>query len=198
MSGKKSLRQEMLNRRAQFTPTFVKNKSALVNQRLVQLESLQSAQNVLLYMSIRNEIDLKEAIQALWEQGNVKVILPRTDKKQKKLYCYHVKHLDDLEVGAFGISEPNPLRCEEIPPTALDVLFLPGVAFDQSGYRLGYGGGYYDRFLHPSLKAIRIGIAYDEQMVDTVYPEKHDQQVDIIITPTKTIRNPSNNSCTME
>jgi 5-formyltetrahydrofolate cyclo-ligase len=73
-----------------------------------------------------------------------------------------------------------------VRPEEIDLIIVPGVAFDRQGFRLGYGGGYYDRFLVRASRAVRIGVAYPEQLVETVWPEGHDQKLHMLVTPHET------------
>ncbi|MCL2492225.1 MAG: 5-formyltetrahydrofolate cyclo-ligase [Coriobacteriia bacterium] len=90
---------------------------------------------------------------------------------------------DDLEVGTFGIREPSA-RAPLVTPDRIDLVLVPGIAFDRRGSRIGYGGGYYDTYL-PELdeRTITIGLSYDETVFDLLPLEPHDRSVDIVVTP---------------
>jgi 5-formyltetrahydrofolate cyclo-ligase len=96
-------------------------------------------------------------------------------------------NFDDLTLSKYGLYEPQEEQQRPIPPQEVDLAILPGVAFDLRGYRLGYGGGYFDRFLD-SLRpdCPKIALAYDFQVVTQLPVEEHDTKVDIIITNSKT------------
>lgn len=100
-----------------------------------------------------------------------------------------VGNLDELVPGWRGVREPPPAGRRPLRPSAIEAAIIPGVGFDAAGNRLGYGGGHFDRFL-PRLPrgAVVIGVALDEQVVDAIPVEPHDRPVDVIVTPTSTLR----------
>ena len=103
---------------------------------------------------------------------------------------FEVTDLDAFVEGPMGLREPDPDRSEPIDLGEVDVMLVPALAFDRSGIRLGYGAGYYDRALAELRRhgrATVIGLAYDEQVVDELPREAHDQPVDLIVTETRTI-----------
>ena len=112
-----------------------------------------------------------------------RVALPVTDINRQEIFMRAVgRYPEDLVPGVFGIPEPRE-ACPAIAPEEIDLVLVPGVAYDINGYRLGYGRGYYDRFL-PRLRpgALTVGLAYAFQIVPTVYPEAHDRPVRLIVT----------------
>ena len=95
---------------------------------------------------------------------------------------FHVSHLStDLIQSPYKIFEPNPLRCREIQLEEIEYILVPALAFDITNNRLGYGGGYYDKALS-SFTGTSMGIGYKEQIISTVYPEKHDIALEHIYT----------------
>jgi 5-formyltetrahydrofolate cyclo-ligase len=115
-----------------------------------------------------------------------RVALPVTDTRRKEIYPRIViRYPEDLTAGPFGIAEPRS-SCPVAEPGEIDLIVVPGVAFDAKGFRLGYGEGYYDRFL-PLTNGVSVGIAYNFQLVNTVFPEEHDWPVDFVVTEESTI-----------
>jgi 5-formyltetrahydrofolate cyclo-ligase len=106
---------------------------------------------------------------------------PATIPSERRLIPIALESFDDLTISSFGVREPK--LTEGIPVDSIDVVLLPGVAFDKQGFRLGYGGGYYDRFL-PLLSphTITIGVAYELQLLQQVPTEAHDIPLDLIVT----------------
>lgn len=151
--------------------------------RLKEQPFFQNARSILFFASLPKEPDLwpllKEALAA-----NKMVALPCFDADNQR---YHPRRVKDIHVeilsGQFGIREPAP-TCIAMPLDDLDLVFVPGVAFDMHGHRLGRGKGFYDRMLQ-NFKGTKTGIAFDEQMVDTVPAEKNDVRMDLILTPTR-------------
>ena len=117
------------------------------------------------------------------------VLLPRTEKELHKLSFYPVHDPDaDLHPGLWGIPEPV-VRYAPIPCNEMDVIITPGVAFDRSGYRVGYGGGFYDRaFSEAGPGPIRIGICFDLQLTDQVPRGPYDKPLHMLVTESTTLR----------
>ena len=121
--------------------------------------------------------------------GKKDVIVPITNKKNNSLIISKLKCLDDLCCGCFGIPEPRKSKIKRFNKKNLDLVIVPGVVFDRGCNRIGFGHGYYDKFLRGlSTKTKTIGLAYDFQIVDKLKAEKHDIPVDIIITEKMTIK----------
>jgi len=191
MTEKAKLRHHMLKIRQELSPDYMKECSELIAERLIQLPQYQEASLILFYMPFRQEVDVRPAMEAAWKAGK-KVALPRVRKQEKNIDGYVVNRWEELQAGAYGILEPPPLPDRWIGPDAISLVVAPGVAFDRQGFRLGYGGGYYDRFFaHPSMNAWRVAVAYPEQIVATTYPEAHDFRMHLILTPHEAIVSPS-------
>lgn len=138
------------------------------------------------YMPFRSELDITSVLAWCWQQG-IKVLVPRANRLERSLHLHWIKSYDDLETGAWGIREPKTTVEEWDRNTPIDVIIVPGLAFDIQGGRLGYGGGYYDRFIRSCQRAswddpIQLAVAFDMQLVDKVPMEEHDLEIDIIIT----------------
>jgi 5-formyltetrahydrofolate cyclo-ligase len=180
---KKRLRTRLLRLRETMDAETVRRWSRAVTETLVDLESFRRAGTVFFYLPFRNEVDTWDAIRFAWQAGK-RVVVPKTDPKTKTMELYAIHPDTPLIEGAYGILEPpeEPGRC--VIPAAVDLAVVPGVGFDEKGYRLGYGGGYYDRFFSGAgAGMIRVGVAYPFQMVETVFPEVHDQRMHVVITP---------------
>ena len=92
-----------------------------------------------------------------------------------------IRSFDDLQKGTFGILEPKPEAMNLVAPDELDLVLVPGIAFDKRGYRLGYGGGFYDAFLAQT-KSVKVGLAFDFQIVDLLPTREEDERVDLIVS----------------
>jgi 5-formyltetrahydrofolate cyclo-ligase len=181
-SPKQQLRQQCLQQRTQLLETERATLSAQLCQRLLQLPLYRKARTILFYMAIRAEVDLTPAIEHAW-QAEKCVCLPRVQQAARRIDAIPVTDWSQLQPGAYGILEPEP-SLSAIPLEQLDLVLTPGVAFDRRGYRLGYGGGYYDRLFAQQSDLQRMGIAYPQQIVPTVYPEPHDQPLQYLLTAT--------------
>lgn len=177
MFTKEMLRKQMLERRKSISATEVSRASAAITARLFTLTEYQDAKTILIYAPFRNEVDTKAIIEHALE-NNKMVGVPKTYEKGSMEF-YSVFDYADLEQGRYGILEP-PDEILVQPEEAL--IIVPGVAFDIHKNRIGYGGGYYDRYMkrYPSMD--KIGLAYDFQIIDAIEPEEHDETVDIVIT----------------
>ena len=131
---------------------------------------------------------LAAAVPVLRERG-VALVLPRVVGPER-LALHRVDADTPLVPGPFGILEP-PENAPAVAPADIDLVIVPGVAFDGACRRVGHGGGYYDRLLAGLNRAVRVGFAFDEQVLDEVSCEEHDICVDILVTPSRTLRRTS-------
>lgn len=160
--------------------------AAAVARRLATLPELALAHVVLGYASHGHELSVDAALSALLARGTT-VCLPWVDGTRLGVAAVSDLH-GDLAPGWRGVREPRVPR-QPVPAAALDAVIAPGVGFDLQGNRLGYGGGHFDRLLARLRRGVPIiGIAFDEQVVTTVPVAAHDRPVDIVITPTRTLR----------
>lgn len=114
--------------------------------------------------------------------------LPKSDPSTKTITVYEVQAFSELRPGAYGILEPDVDGAREGKIDELDVVFVPGVVFDRDGYRIGYGGGYYDRFL-PKLmpQTLCVGVAFSLQVVESVPRDAFDRRLHGLVTETETL-----------
>lgn len=179
---KSLLRRKMLGQRQRLTTDQVKIWSQQVSQCMLKDPLFQQARTIMGYASFRNEVDLSPLLGRSLMQGK-QLLLPVTDwEKQQILPVAVERYPADLRPGRYGILEPA--RDQKLwPLEAIDLVLVPGVAFDFQGYRLGYGRGFYDRFLTQLPRHTKIvGVAFNFQLVPTVFPEKHDVPLPVIIT----------------
>lgn len=184
---KRKLRRKMMDMREALSPEGVRRESLAVCERLIRHPAFKEGKTILFYYPHRKELDVRPAMEEAWLAGK-RVVLPKSDPASKSLSFFRIERGEALVSGSYGIPEPSGKEAARILPDAIDLVVVPGVAFDERGYRLGYGGGYYDRFFsrHPG-PFHRIGVAYSFQVVPTVYPEEHDQRLDGLITPSMTL-----------
>ncbi|MFW6243582.1 MAG: 5-formyltetrahydrofolate cyclo-ligase [Desulfovibrionales bacterium] len=186
---KTSLRKELAVRRRALSPEQVARRSSSVHKLLEGLDSWRRAREVMLYLPVNNEVDTWPLARKLW-QRDVRVLLPRC-----RPGCPGVMDLacvaGDAEIlpGSYGVPEPDPSRCQALESVSPDCIVVPGVGLDRMGFRMGYGAGYYDRFLsRPEVAgSLTIGLAYRFQVVDTLPRDPWDQPVDVLITETEVL-----------
>ena len=180
---KVSIRKQFLERRKKIDVPTYDRVSQQVQSQLIASEIFNQAKSVALYSPINNEV-ATEQIFAAAKVNNKKIYYPRVAGDE--LGFFAVSTLDELVRGAFGVAEP--VSGEEVPITELDLVVVPGVAFDLHGYRLGYGRGFYDRKLvKKPTETISVGFCFDLQLCESLPTETHDQVLDFIATETKFI-----------
>ncbi|CVI73054.1 putative 5-formyltetrahydrofolate cyclo-ligase [Clostridiales bacterium CHKCI001] len=172
---KRRLRKEFLLRRRTLENRFEKDQKIL--ERILHTDWYAQARSIYTYVSYRAEVDTKKLIQQAWKDGK-NVAVPKVCGEIINFYQIH--SMDDLESGIKGILEPA-VHC--IPLEEQDaVLLVPGAVFDQEGYRIGYGGGFYDRYLETHPNYLSVALAYECQVIDYVPRQPWDQKIDCIIT----------------
>ncbi len=173
---KKSLRKEMLIRRNDLDLSLKANLDQKICEELLHLVHSIHAKTVHAYIPFAGEIDIKPLLQNLLE-NNIQVVCPKTLPK-RTLENRILTSLSELETGIMGTLHPKePL----VYNGSFDLIIVPGLAYDQEKYRLGYGGGYYDGFLGLHPKSLKVGIFYSFQQVDQVPREAHDLRLDELI-----------------
>jgi 5-formyltetrahydrofolate cyclo-ligase len=176
--GKKEIRTEVKKRRAEADQQVLHRNSMQILETFVNLSEYRDAERLLAYVDAKREVETRLLMEQAWKDGK-QVAAPRVDGGGIMHY-YLIQSLQDLETGSFGILEPKascPLcECEE------GLLLMPGVAFDEHCHRVGYGGGYYDRYLerHPGL--VHIALAFEFQIFPEVPFEVHDILPEKIVT----------------
>ncbi len=182
------LRQEILARRDGLAEQERQEKSVALASRLAGLDCFSQARTILFFVSFRSEVDTLMVMRQALLRG-VQVAVPLTLTREKELNVFAVTDVDaDLVPGYQGIREPDPRRCHKLAPSSLDLVIVPGSVFDRRGARMGYGGGYYDRFLaNRAPQARRVGICFDLQLVDEVPMAAHDQYLDFVVTESQVV-----------
>lgn len=185
--NKKELRKIMIEKR----DNIHKEEKAVMDKNIIfslkEKEFYKNSENIFIYLGFGSEIDTMSYIQDFINDGK-HIFIPRTDIKTKKMEAVEITSLDGLKENKYGILEPDNNK-EEFYKNNLDLIILPGVAFDHSGRRVGYGGGYYDRYLEDiDKRIIKVALIYDFQLLENVPAEEHDIKADYIITETMSIK----------
>lgn len=176
--SKDALRSDIKEQRSAMTPEIKSKWDAHICDQLVALVEERDSHTVHCYLPMDGEIDIRPFIKYLLSV-EATVVCPKT-LRDRQLEHYRLVDLDRVETGLFGTSHPVG---DEAYTGDLDLIVVPGLAFDRKGYRLGYGGGYYDTFLAEYPNAYTVGVAYPFQLVDQVPTEPHDARLDQIIVP---------------
>jgi 5-formyltetrahydrofolate cyclo-ligase len=184
LAMKETLRKQIILKRNALPEDEAAKKSRLIRQRLFLLPEYRDAKRICFYMSINSEVATREMIEQAMQDKQV--FLPITNKKEHTLIIAEAKSLDDLKEGPYGVYEPKTDYVMAVNRAQIDLFIVPGVAFDSNCGRIGYGKGYYDKLLK-GLSAVKIGLAYEFQIVDKIPREEHDVNVDIIVTEERAI-----------
>ncbi|MEE8408792.1 MAG: 5-formyltetrahydrofolate cyclo-ligase [Myxococcota bacterium] len=177
METKDDLRRQLRSRRDAVSSERRAELSAAICEHFLAEPSVAAASKIALYSAIGSEVDTCGLFGRLRERG-AEVCFPRSLRATGAVEFCMVEDLDELRPGAFGVLEPVG---EPTPPAVLDVVAVPGIAFDHAGGRLGYGAGYYDRTL-ASYRGRSIGLTFDCQLVDALPVDEHDRRMDVIVT----------------
>ena len=180
---KESLRQAFKERRAAIGLDVQAEAGAAIYRNLLELERYRTATGVAAYWPMALEVDIRPAIEDALAGGR-RVYLPRIVREPRDLhFCRYDGDPETLAAGPFGLSEP----CGEPADIGgIDLVIVPGLAFDLHGRRLGYGTGYYDRFLKRT-GAARIGVAFDVLTTDVLPVAEHDVAMDTLVTESRII-----------
>ena len=183
---KAQARQEIQRRLEGLSPEQRRDASARILSHLAELPEYADAQTVLLFVSMPDEVDTLPIIADALAAGKT-VAVPKVDLLRKRMDAARLLDLDDLIVGAYGISEPQ--GAVVVDPVEIDFILVPARGFDRAGNRLGRGGGYYDRYMaHPDFHATRCGIAFAAQLLDDLPHTPRDLPVHLLVTEEGVLR----------
>lgn len=176
MESKKDIRRRVLEKRNQIPEKDWKERSCKIYEKVVAHPFFLSADTIYCYVDYKAEVSTKDIIERAWEYGK-KVAVPKVEGEELKFF--YIQHFSDLEEGYKGILEPNKSR----PANAQAALVLmPGVAFDRECKRIGYGKGFYDRFLRNHTQYRTMALAFESQMVERIPFDEYDICPEMIIT----------------
>lgn len=180
MVKKEVLRKQMMKKRSNLSKAEKRIKDQSIYKQVISDKDYREADSVFVFLSFGSEINTKPILQHALDH-NKRVFLPKVVGNHLELF--EIENFENLERSKYGILEPNAY-CQGIGNCGIDFILMPGLAFDSSGGRVGYGGGFYDRYISslPNYKDIpKVAIAYDFQILDKVPMSKYDIPVDRII-----------------
>ena len=174
---KNQLKQSILEKRDSLPKEEIIEKSIQIQNNLFNLEQYKQSKTVMFFVSFNSEVNthnmIKEALK------NKTVVIPKVESHEIEPSV--IIDFDNLVTsGRFGILEP--IEAMKIAYKNIDFVLVPGIVFDKEGHRIGYGFGYYDKFLKKVPKSVKIGLAFDFQVVDKIPSKMHDVPVDLIVT----------------
>ena len=176
---KQILREKFLKLRKQIKSQSYQQKSKQICQYLKNSSYFQQASKILFFASQKTEVNLWPLIKETLVKSEKKVLLPRVNKNDT-LQIFSINYLSDLEKGSFDILQPKK-NCLKVKPKEIDLILLPSVCIDKFGNRIGYGKGFFDRFLLLT-KALKIAPIFQCQLSEKFIPEKHDVKINLILT----------------
>ena len=185
---KKLIRKQILKIRDELDKDIKKNMDRKIEEKFMNSIEYKNAKKIFIYISYKSEINTKSIILKML--GDEKEIyVPRTDIKSKCMDAVKINSFDNLVEDVYGILEPS-FKEKSIDPNELDLIVVPGVAFDRKLSRLGYGAGYYDKYFKTITKRniSKVALAYNFQIIDEVPIDKYDVPVDCILTNDNEIR----------
>lgn len=180
---KNDLRRQFKAKRANIAHKAEKDR--LICAHFLSSALYKNTEQILCYSSMGSEPDTFDIIRCAMEDGK-KLLLPRCEDKNGNMNFYLIKDASDLVTGTFGIKEPDIKKCEPVFEFTNALCVVPGLTFDKKGYRLGYGKGYYDRFLEKfTIKSA--GLCYNELISESIPADEYDRPVNYIVTDLKII-----------
>jgi len=188
---KSILRKEILHKRNSMNLAEVSNKSKLIQENLIRDPEFIRAKSIGLYLPIGSEVETSCIITQVLKLGMI-LLLPRIINHDLRYHIVEQKDFDKdmFDKNKFGIKEP---KLQNSSVDFIDILIIPGIVFDNYGYRIGYGYGYYDRYISNKKFSKCIGLAFDFQFIKSHIPVfSYDQKIDLLITESgKHVFNPS-------
>ncbi len=185
---KDEIRKRILSLRTSHSPFNALTKSYRIKEKLFRLSEFIKAKTILFYVATKDEVKTERMIKHALKLGK-RIAVPISNVRRRSILISELKDFDEeLEPGTFGILEPKKEFRRLIEPKEVDLVIVPGIAFDEEGNRIGYGMGFYDRFL----KTIRkdtpiIALAYEFQIVEGIPADETDVTVNKIITEERII-----------
>lgn len=189
---KEKLRKKMNRIRSELSIYERKSKSQMICKLLQSLSifNTENQQNITVftYIPFRTEVDITPFIEWCWKR-DINVLASKLQKSNRQMVLHQIRGLEDLESGEWGIYEPKQHTPQMAEDHYIDAVIMPGLAFDHHGSRLGYGGGYYDRWLEHRFavsegnpRTLLIAPAYHCQWISHVPSEPHDERINILCT----------------
>jgi 5-formyltetrahydrofolate cyclo-ligase len=170
---KREIRDKFKEKRLFLSSEDVRDTSDKIIAKLAEVDRVWKAKSIMFYYPINKEVDLIPLMKNFLK--NKKVLLPRIIENE--LVPFVVEDFEKVVLGKYNVLEPDTYKFEE----EIDVVIVPGVAFNKKGWRIGMGKGYYDKYLKDK-KCVKIGVCFDFQITDKVYEEEHDIKMDLIVT----------------
>lgn len=181
MKSKREIREYINKKRLLLKKEEKENFDRVIFNKVINSKEYMDSKHIFTYVSFNSEVDTYKIIEYALED-NKSVYVPKVISKEEGMKAVQIKSVNELKKGMYGILEPVSFKFS-VDEQVMDLVVVPGIAFDISGGRVGYGGGFYDRFLKKlNSNAVKLALAYDFQVMDKVPTEIHDVFVDRIFT----------------
>lgn len=181
MNSKAEIRKRILGMRNALSREAIERDSLKIMKTLEETDQILRASTLMVYLDFGSEVMTGDLIRWGWGAGK-RIVVPFCRPASRELTACRIDGFDELEEGHYGIRAPRAGRLRPVSGGDIDAVIVPAVAFDRRGYRVGYGGGYYDRFLLKAPRAAKIGAVFGCQMIDAVPADGHDLPVEMIVT----------------
>ncbi len=179
------IRSELLDRRDQIPVDLRRQSSQKICRSVDKLIGERRLSRLLFYLNMRSEVET-DWLVAKQLDTTCLVAIPRVERKE--IRPYRLTNLQtEINQHRWGMREPDPTVCDPIDPQSLDLVLVPGCGFDLQRHRIGYGGGFYDRFLQTCPQALTVGLAFETQVVDQLPTQPWDQSMDLVLTEQRII-----------
>ncbi|MDR0519118.1 MAG: 5-formyltetrahydrofolate cyclo-ligase [Clostridiales Family XIII bacterium] len=175
---KSAFRKSMLSERGLIPAAERAEADRKIAENIFALSEYEKAETVFAYVSVTDEPDTMAIIEGSWERGK-RVCVPRCES-MGIMHAYEIRSMDDLQSGKYDIPEPKDC-CLAVPQEEIGLVIVPCVCCSRDGYRLGYGGGFYDRWLEKRSAPAAV-LCFDRMLVSSVPREPHDQRADIVVS----------------
>ena len=178
MVSKKELRKILIEKRKNLPQEYRQHADAQIFQKIIDSDAYQNSSTVFCFVSTKDEINTHPVIEHALNHGKC-IVVPKCIKKGI-MHAFRIQSIDDLEPGRYGILEPKE-NCGYVQPQDIDLAIIPCLSCNSKGYRIGYGGGFYDRYLQ-NQNFIKLIICYELLISEDIPTESFDERADIIIS----------------
>lgn len=179
LTDKKYIRACVREQKKKLTSEDVNFRTEKILKYLYEAKEFKEAHNIFTYVNYNQEVNTMLLIKECWKLGK-NVFVPKVIGNE--MFFYRIHSLDDLESGAYGI--PEPIESCKASSKNTGLMIMPGLAFDKEHHRIGYGGGFYDKYLEKFPEFYKIALCYDFQVFDKIITDKFDIPVDLVISET--------------
>ncbi|MDR2773023.1 MAG: 5-formyltetrahydrofolate cyclo-ligase [Elusimicrobiota bacterium] len=186
--NKKELRKKFISLRNGLDEVYVAQSSAEISKRVQSLQVYQDAKTVMIYISYRNEVSTVDLIKSALSAGKRVCVPAVTNIDKAEMEAFEISTIGDADETVLGICQPNPKTALKISKAEIDLTIIPGIVFDERGFRIGYGKGFFDRRLKGMNKSRVIGLAYDFQIIKEILVDACDEAVGGIVSQTRILK----------